>query len=51
MEVKICPFCMNACMEEKCVFFDEELAKCQFVGQADYIVDALNEIRDALEGE
>ena len=48
MENKICPFNMKPCMKGKCMFFDDELGKCQFKGQADYIVDYLVEIRDAV---
>ena len=48
MENKICPFIQKFCMNENCVFFDEEIAKCEFKGEADYIVDYLIEVRDAI---
>lgn len=48
MENKICPFIQKFCMKENCVFFDEEIAKCEFKGMADYIVDYLIEVRDAI---
>lgn len=47
-DIKICPFNMKPCIEENCVFFDEGIAKCEFKGMADYIVDYLVEVRDAI---
>ena len=48
MENKICPFIQKSCMKENCVFYDMEIAKCEFKGKADYIVDYLIEVRDAI---
>lgn len=52
MEDKICPFIQKFCMKENCVFYDREIAKCEFKGKADYIVDCLVdyliEVRDAI---
>lgn len=48
MENKICPFIQKFCLKENCVFFDEEIAKCEIKGMADYIVDYLIEVRDAI---
>ena len=48
MENKICPFIQKFCMKENCVFYDREIAKCEFKGKADYIVDYLIEVRDAI---
>lgn len=47
-DIKICPFNMKPCIEENCVFFDEGIAKCEFKGMADYIVDHLVEVRDTI---
>lgn len=43
---KMCPFCKEPCMGERCVMFDEPSDICELIGIPDMLYDILKKLED-----
>lgn len=48
MNKKKCPFNMKPCMEDECVFFEEDICECEFKGSIQYIGERFEDLFDTI---